>query len=78
MAMRYFHVVEFEAELEGRNCKKVGTTKSGFTIWETADGEPFSVSPPEEDVDGEKRYPDWLLDDLVENVGIPAKKRAVH
>ncbi|MDE2019733.1 MAG: hypothetical protein KGJ13_05315 [Patescibacteria group bacterium] len=78
MAMRRLRVAEFESELEARECSKVGTTKSGHCIWETKDGEPFSVSPPEEDSDGHVSYPDWMLDDLIAEVGLPTKKRVTH
>jgi hypothetical protein len=76
--MRRMSVLEFEHELELRDCKKIGTTKSGYSVWETETGDPFSVSPPEEDSGGELKYPDWLLDDLIAEVGIPAKRKTHH
>lgn len=76
--MRRMRVHEFEQELEERGCSKIGTTKSRYAIWETEGGEPFSVSPPEEDSEGELAYPDWMLNDLIAEVGIPAKKKLRH
>jgi hypothetical protein len=69
---------ELESELQQRNCSKIGQTQSGYAIWETEDGDPFSVPPPEEDADGKLSYPDWMLDDLIRETGIPAAKKPRH
>lgn len=71
--------VEFETELNQRNCTQIGTTSSGYTVWQTEDGDPFSVPPPEElGPNGELCYPDWMLDHLIAEVGIPVAKRPRH
>ena len=77
--MRLMSPEEFESELNQRNCYKLGQTRSGYTVWETEDGDPFSVPPPEETgPDGRLCYPDWMLDDLINQVGIPIGKRPRH
>jgi len=74
MAMRMLTAEEFAAELNGRRCKKLKDLESGYSIWEDEQGEPFTVPPPEEWRDNEKRYPDWMLDDLIREVGLPADR----
>lgn len=78
MAARLYTSEEFEAELSGRRCNKIGTTTNGTAIWQDEKGRPFSVSPPEELENGEPRYPDWMLDDIIRSVGLPIAKRRPH
>ena len=79
MAMWILSREEFEAELIRRNCSKIGETRSGYGLWETEDGEPFSIPPSEaERADGESGYPDWMLDDLIREVGLPAMPKPRH
>jgi hypothetical protein len=77
--MRLMSPEEFEAELSQRDCNKLGRTKLGYTVWETEDGNPFSVPPPEEaGPNGQLCYPDWMLDDLIKEVGLSFSKRPKH
>jgi hypothetical protein len=80
MAMRLMTREEFEKELSDRGCRKlmeIGAT--GYTLWEDHNGEPFSVPPPEELTQGgEERYPDWMLDDLINSVGLAEKGPHTH
>jgi hypothetical protein len=79
VAMRLLSPEELEAELSRRNCSIIGKTTSGVTVWQTEDGEPFSVMPPEEPgPDGKLYYPDWILDDIIRQVGIPTTPRPRH
>jgi hypothetical protein len=49
VAMRLMSPEEFETELNQRNCTKLAETKSGYTIWETEDGDPLFGSPSRRD-----------------------------
>jgi hypothetical protein len=72
--MRRLTPDQFRAELEQRRCKFQKAAANGYTYYISPGGEPFSVPPPEELDDGDKRYPDWMLDDLINHVGLPAEK----
>ncbi|MSP68074.1 MAG: hypothetical protein EXQ96_08310 [Alphaproteobacteria bacterium] len=78
MAMRLMPPEEFEHELTQRNCQKLAKTSSGYDIWQDEKGNPFSVPPSEEMSDGKLAYPDWMLDDLIQSVGLPKAKIKPH
>ena len=68
----------WDSELEQRDCKKVGKLSNGYTVWEIlgTDHECFSAPPPSERLpDGRMGYPDWMLDDLIREVGLPAARK---
>jgi len=71
MAMQLFSVEEFEGELNRRGCRKIKDIKNGYSLWANEREEVFSVPPPEELASGEFKYPDYLLDDLIEEMGLP-------
>jgi hypothetical protein len=64
---------EFFAELERRDCRRVGDAPNGYTLWESDSGEPFSVPPPDEVTPGGNTYPCVLLTDMINQLGLPPK-----
>jgi hypothetical protein len=77
--MRLLTVDEFHHELERRHCKLVKLAYEGYEIWITENDKVFSVPPPEEP--GEDlglRYPDYILDDLIEELSLPEPAPTCH
>ncbi len=68
--MRLLTPEELAEELEKRGCRHVRNIAGGYAVWITRRGDAFSVPPPEEIADGTEKYPDWMLDDLIERVGL--------
>ena len=61
---------DFHEELRRRGCQDtVQTLANVGSVWRTSDSMTFILPEPEENGD---RYPDWLLDDLIERLNIPA------
>jgi hypothetical protein len=71
MAMRRFSREEFWLELERRGCHRVSEADDLGSYWLGPDGRHFQVPAP--DADG--RYPDWMLDDLIRQHGLPRVPR---
>jgi hypothetical protein len=71
MAMRRFSREEFRLELERRGCHRVSEEDDLGSFWLGPDGRHFQVPAP--DADG--RYPDWMLDDLIRQHGLPRVPR---
>jgi hypothetical protein len=71
MAMRRFSREEFWLELERRGCHRVSDEDDLGSFWLGPDGRHFQV--PAADADG--RYPDWMLDDLIRQHGLPRVPR---
>jgi hypothetical protein len=69
----YLTPEELAAELEARKCRFIKDGPNNYRLWESHTGEPFSVPPPQELIDGDHRYPGWFLADLIRELGLPAK-----
>ena len=67
MAMRRFRREEFWRELENRGCHRVSEEADLGSFWLAPDGRYFQVPPPDPD----DYYPDFLLDDLIRQHGLP-------
>lgn len=74
MAMRLFTPAEFASELMRRGCEKVRENDDGSQLWRRSDGRHFLVPEPEED----GSYPDWMLDDLITQLDLPATPPKPH
>jgi hypothetical protein len=62
---------ELHAELEALKCECVTRNgPRGYSFWETKNGKPFSVPPPEILVPGSDRYSQRFLDDLINELGL--------
>jgi hypothetical protein len=66
MAMRIYSPEELALELLRRGCEKVRDNDAGSQLWRRADGRHFLVPEPENG-----GYPDWMLDDLIEQHDLP-------
>lgn len=81
MAMRMFSADELASELIRRGCEKVRDNEDGSQLWRRDDGRHFLVPEPEimlTDEDQESGsseragyYPDWMLDDLIDQHDLP-------
>jgi hypothetical protein len=71
MAMRRFSREEFWRELERRGCHRVTEEDDLGSFWLAPDGRHFQGPPP----DADDRYPDWMLDDLIRQHGLPQAVR---
>jgi hypothetical protein len=67
MAMRIYSAEELASELVRRGCEKVRDNDDGSQLWHRDDGRHFLVPEPP---DG-RGYPDWMLDDLIEQHDLP-------
>ena len=68
MAMRLYTSDEFDTELIRRGCQKTDDNYGSGRLWVSSAGLYFIVPNPEE---AEGRYPDWLLDDLINTLSLP-------
>jgi hypothetical protein len=71
MAMRRFRRQEFWRELEIRGCHRVSEEADLGSFWLAPDGRHFQVPPP----DADDCYPDFMLDDLIRQHGLPRTPR---
>ena len=62
---------EFEGELLRRECEKLDSVTDEYgTYWHRpTDGAVFQVPHPEEESDGEPRYPEYILHRLIASGG---------
>lgn len=68
MAMRLYTPEEFDRELRNRGCEPTDHTTNTGRFWHNGSGLYFLVPDPDPD---SGRYPDWMLDDLIERFGLP-------
>jgi hypothetical protein len=71
MAMRRFSRTDFWLELEKRGCKRVTEEDDFGSFWLGPNGRHFQVPKP----DADDSYPDWMLDDLIRQHGLPPPSR---
>ena len=71
MPMRLFSRDEFWLELERRGCHRVTEEDELGTFWLGPDGRHFQVPPG-------NQYPDFMLDDLILQHGLPRKPRLTN
>ena len=68
--MHLFSREDFYEELRRRGCEDTSEMLDGLgSLWRNTDGLVFTVPEPEE---RNGRYPDWMLDDLIERLRLPA------
>ena len=74
--MRRFKPEEFYDELLRRECKRLDDEDDENGTYWRFDGKVFQVPPPPDKADPQDpRYPDWMLDDILQVHGLPAKAK---
>lgn len=78
-ALRLYTVDEFDRELIKRGCRKNQRNRHNRLLaLGGRERRAFSLPPAEETGAGDYRYPDWLLGDLIKNVGLPKDGPRIH
>ena len=73
MAVQLLTPEEFEAVLKSRGCRRTDTRTNTGRFWQTSDGRvAFLVPFPDPALN---RYPDWMLHDILEKLGLPIDPR---